>query len=212
MCIHPLCLSTFTQIMELLNLHVESLIFSAEHPIGLREITQCLESITETTIEKTEVEKALADLTGKYAQDEYSFELVQINQGYTFLTKGAYHQTVGQFLKHISRKMLSKAALETLAIIAYKQPVTKVEVESIRGVNCDYTIQKLLDKELVELKGRAEGPGRPLVYATSDRFMDYFGLNTLSDLPKLKEFKKPDNEIGSSASLVEEAIANTSQN
>ncbi len=198
--------------MELLNLHVESLIFTAEQPISLREIQQCLESVSETTIENDEIQKALDQLKEKYGQDEYSFELVKINQGFTFLTKGAYHTTVGQYLKHITRKMLSKAALETLAIIAYKQPVTKVEVESIRGVNCDYTIQKLLDKELVELKGRAEGPGRPLVYATSERFMDYFGLNTLEDLPKLKDFKKPDNEIGSSATLVEEAIANTSQN
>jgi segregation and condensation protein B len=85
-------------------------------------------------------------------------------------------------------KRLSAAALETLAIIAYKQPVTKGEIESIRGVSCDYTVQKLLEKELIIISGRNEKlPGHPLVYATSRNFMDYFGINSTDDLPKIKE-------------------------
>jgi segregation and condensation protein B len=91
---------------------------------------------------------------------------------------------------------LSQAALETLAIVAYKQPVSKSEVEQIRGVNCDYALQKLLEKELVMIAGRSDGPGRPLLYATSDKFMDYLGIRTLSDLPKPKDFKEVENMVG----------------
>ncbi|MBX2814975.1 MAG: SMC-Scp complex subunit ScpB [Saprospiraceae bacterium] len=195
-----------------LDLHIESLIFAAEKPITTKEITQCLENALETNVKPKDTEAAIDRLKEKFAGENFAFELVEINGGFAFLTKGAYHHVVGQFLKQQTRKMLSRAALETLAIVAYKQPVTKVDIERIRGVNCDYTIQKLLDKELVILTGRAEGPGRPLLYSTSDKFMDYFGLKSLADLPKLKEFRKPDNEIGSSTSLVEDAIANSSEN
>jgi segregation and condensation protein B len=101
------------------------------------------------------------------------------------------------------KKRLSRSALETLSIIAYKQPVTKSELERIRGVNCDYAIQKLLEKELVAIQGRSDGPGRPLLYGTSDKFMDYFGLKSLDDLPKPKEFREPSNQIGEQAPIEE---------
>ena len=91
---------------------------------------------------------------------------------------------------------MSQAALETLSIVAYKQPISKTEIEQIRGVSCDYAIQKLLEKELVAILGRSESPGRPLLYGTSERFMDYFGIKSLKDLPKLKDFKEVENEIG----------------
>ena len=87
-------------------------------------------------------------------------------------------------------------SLETLSIIAYKQPVTKSEIEKIRGVNCDYTIQKLLDKELIEIEGKSEKVGRPLIYGTSVKFMDYFGINSLNQLPTIKDFQKEENSIG----------------
>ncbi len=193
-------------------LHIESLVFATENPITVEEIVACLEAAFETSINDIEVEEALQALGEKYERDHFSFDLNEINGGFIFLTKGAYHNIVGQHLKLNTRKMLSKAALETLAIIAYKQPVTKSEVESIRGVGCDYTIQKLLDKELVAIKGRSDGPGRPLLYITSERFMDYFGLRDLNDLPKLKDFQQPDTEIGGSTEIVEEAIRTTSQN
>ena len=87
--------------------------------------------------------------------------------------------------------------MECLAIIAYKQPVTKIEVEKIRGVNCDYTLHKLLEKELITIAGRSDAPGKPLLYGTSDKFMDYFGINSIVDLPKIKDIHKvEDNEIG----------------
>lgn len=101
---------------------------------------------------------------------------------------------------------MSQVALETLSIIAYRQPVSKVDLESIRGVNCDYAIQKLLEKELVMISGRSDGPGRPLLYSTSEKFMDYFGLGSLKDLPKLKDFKQTDNIVGSE--IIEEIVEN----
>ena len=198
--------------MEKLHLHIESLIFATEQPIKLNEIIDCLQTCFDTSLSEEEILSAIDILDQKYASEEYSFSLQLINQGYCFLTKGAYHNVIGQYLKQHTRKMLSKSALETLAIVAYKQPVTKSEVESIRGVNCDYTIQKLLDKELVSIQGRSDGPGRPLIYATSERFMDYFGLKDMSDLPKIKDFQQPDSEVGDASAIVEEAIRSNSQN
>jgi segregation and condensation protein B len=198
--------------VEQLNLHIESLIFAAEQPVRLNEIIECLEASFETSIPEDDVLQAIDFIKSRYESEAYSFGLQQINGGYCFLTKGAFHTVIGQYLKQHTRKMLSKSALETLAIIAYKQPVSKAEIESIRGVNCDYTIQKLLDKELVSIHGRSDGPGRPLLYATSDRFMDYFGLKDMTDLPKLKDFQQPENEIGDATAIVEEAIRTNSQN
>jgi segregation and condensation protein B len=108
--------------------------------------------------------------------------------GWQFLTKKDYHKTVAQLNGDKFLKRLSTAALETLSIVAYKQPITKGEIEAIRGVNSDYSIQKLLEKELIVITGRNEEmPGKPLVYCTSKSFMDYFGINSPEDLPKLKE-------------------------
>jgi segregation and condensation protein B len=112
------------------------------------------------------------------------------------MTKGAYHPTVSTFLRQNTHKKLSKSALETLSIIAYKQPVTKSEIELIRGVNSDFSVHKLLDKELIEIAGRSEGPGRPLLYQTTGKFMDYFGLKSMDELPKLKDIEPDVNQIG----------------
>jgi len=106
-------------------------------------------------------------------------------------------------LRQTTKKRLSQAALETLSIIAYKQPVSKNELEQIRGVSCDYSIQKLLEKELIEIAGRSEAPGRPLLYRSSQKFMDYFGLKSLRDLPKTKDFKEPESEIGEPTAIEE---------
>jgi segregation and condensation protein B len=99
-------------------------------------------------------------------------------------------------LKQQSRRRLSNSALETLSIIAYKQPVIKSEIEKIRGVNCDYSIQKLLEKELIEIRGKSDAVGRPLIYGTSAKFMEYFGINDLKDLPTPKDFAPEENTIG----------------
>lgn len=187
--------------MQLLDLHIESLIFASGHPVGKKEIKECLEEIFGQKIEEQNIELSLERVVEKYRADNFAFEVVEIAEGYQFLTKGAFHKTVGQHLKLTAKKMLSKSALETLSIIAYRQPVSKSEVEQIRGVNCDYTVQKLLEKELIAIDGRSEGPGRPLLYGTSEKFMDYFGLKSLKDLPKLKDFKETENQIGEEAPI-----------
>ncbi len=150
----------------------------------------------ETEIAWDILEKTLSKLQEKYADDDFSFSLEHLGAGYQFLTKPAYQASISILLKQQSHKRLSTAQMETLSIIAYKQPVTKSEVEQIRGVNCDYSIQKLLEKELVSIKGKSESIGRPLLYGTSDKFMDYFGINHLKDLPQPKDFHSEENQIG----------------
>jgi len=189
--------------VEYLSQHIESLIFSSERPITYDEIKVCLEETFESKFRKPQIEKAINVSMEKYRADDFPFEIIEIGNGYRFFTKGAYHKVVGAHLKQTAKKRLSRAALETLSIIAYKQPVTKGELEKIRGVSCDYSIQKLLEKELVTIIGRSEGPGRPLLYGTSQKFMDYFGLKDINDLPKPKDFKDPDQVIGEAAPLEE---------
>lgn len=182
--------------MDNLQLYIESLIFASTKAITIKDIKGALEAHFETKFKEKEVQKALDELNEKYNDPKYPFEILGLSGGYQFMTKGTYYPLVAQHLKLESKKKLSKAALETLAIISYKQPVTKSGMEAIRGVNCDYSVQKLLDKDLIQIKGRAEGPGRPLLYSTTEKFMDTFGLQTLDDLPKIKEFELPENEIG----------------
>ena len=192
-------------IVEYLAQHIEGLIFTSERPLSLKDIKLCLEETFETEFEDQDLESAIEQLMERYRAPEFSFEVLAIGGGYQFLTKGAYHQSIGTLLRQSTKKRLSRAALETLSIIAYKQPVTKGELEKIRGVSCDYAVQKLLEKELVTIIGRSESPGRPLLYGTSEKFMDYFGLSDLKDLPKPKDFKIPDSEVGEVAPI-EEAL------
>lgn len=193
--------------MEQLLQHIEALIFATDTPVSREEIHACLEQAFESVVEKDAIEQALQQLTERYRADDRAFELVEIADGFHFMTKGAYHNTVATYLKQTTRKRLSQSALETISIIAYKQPISKGDLERIRGVNCEYSMQKLLEKELVTIVGRSEGPGRPLLYGTSEKFMDYFGLKSLKDLPQPKDFKDPDaeNEIGEQAPVEEPA-------
>lgn len=182
--------------MENLALHIECLIFSANPSISYDDIKDALEESLGTTFTDKEISAEIDLLVQKYQNDTFSIEIIEISGGFRFMTKGAYHHTIGTYLKQNTNKKLSKSALESLAIIAYKQPVTKTEIESIRGVNSDYTIQKLLEKDLIEISGRSEGPGKPLLYSTTAKFMDYFGLKSIEDMPKPKEFEPIENQIG----------------
>jgi segregation and condensation protein B len=192
--------------LEFLTQHIESLIFATEHPINKEDMLACLEETFETPFKEEDLDEALEEIRERYKQDVFAFELVEIAKGYQFLTKGAYHNTVGTYLKQTTKKRLSRAALETLALVAYKQPVSKSEMEKIRGVSCDYSIQKLLEKELVTILGRADSPGRPLLYGTTEKFMDYFGIQSLKDLPKPKDFRAPDSEVGEAAPIEEDVV------
>ncbi|NNE26563.1 MAG: SMC-Scp complex subunit ScpB [Saprospiraceae bacterium] len=182
--------------MENLVLYVESLIFASGKAITLKDICASLTAYLGQKIKAQEVQNAIDQLKEKYQSDVHSFEIIEIANGFQFMTKGAYYPLIAEHLKLESKKKLSRAALETLAIVSYKQPATKTTIESIRGVNCDYSIQKLLDKELVEITGREDGPGRPLLYSTTEKFMNHFGLKSLNELPKLKEFEQEENAIG----------------
>lgn len=182
--------------MDYLANHIEALIFCAPKPIAEKELQSCLKEMFEADVPLKDITDGISTLQEKYKSDDFSFEVVQSGGGYQFLTKPAYQASISILLKQQSKKRLSNSSLETLAIIAYKQPVTKSEVEQIRGVNCDYAVQKLLEKELVEIKGKSEGVGRPLLYGTSPTFMDYFGINSLKDLPTPKDFAQDENTIG----------------
>ena len=182
--------------MNLLKQNIEALIFASEESITLKEISVSLKNVFDWELSDDEILSAVSELKEKYSSEEFSFELTEIAGGYQFLTKKDFFDAVSALLKHKSQKRLSTSALETLSIIAYKQPVTKTEVEQIRGVNCDYTVQKLLEKELIEIKGKSDTPGRPLIYVTSKSFMDYFGISSVKDLPQLKDIRVEQNEIG----------------
>ena len=179
--------------MDISNLipHIEALIFASDKPLNSTEITELINQafgFMEDKIETSQVDAALDGIVEKYNSEFYPFEVRMSGGGWQFLTKKDYHKTVAQLNGEKFLKRLSAAALETLAIIAYKQPITKGEIEAIRGVSSDYSVQKLLEKELIVISGRNEKlPGHPLVYATSKSFMDYFGINSPEDLPKIKE-------------------------
>jgi len=176
--------------------YIEALIFSSEKAVTIAEINSILSEVSDTVLSDDVIKNCIDDITAKYKDGNLSIELVQLNGGYQFLTKKEYHPVIRQLHLQRSKKALSQAALETLSIIAYKQPVTKGEVEQIRGVNCDYSIQKLLDKELIVISGRSAAVGKPILYSVSSMFMDYFGINSSADLPKLKELVSENNEIG----------------
>jgi segregation and condensation protein B len=171
--------------------HIEALIFASDKPLTALDIVELINNafgFMEERISLDQIEAAVEGIREKYSAEFYPFEVRESGGGYQFLTKKDFHKTVAQLNGDKFLKRLSNAALETLAIIAYKQPITKGEVEAIRGVNSDYSIQKLLEKELIIISGRNEElPGKPLVYSTSKSFMDYFGINSTDDLPKIKE-------------------------
>jgi segregation and condensation protein B len=188
---------------ERIDAYIESLIFVAQQPVTREDIRYHLENALQARIEPEEVDDALSRLQERYWDDLYAMEIVEVAGGFQFVTKGAYHHIAGQYLKQLTKRRLSKVALETMAIIAYRQPVSRGEIEKIRGVNSDYAIDKLLEKELIEIAGRSDGPGKPLLYKTSGKFMDYFGLRSMADLPQLKDFEMPAELIGEPLSLEE---------
>ena len=172
-------------------LHIEALIFASDKPLPVAEITELTNNafgFLEQTLSEEQVAGFIMSIETKYSSPEFPFCIKESGGGWQFLTKSSYHKTIAQLNAEKFLKRLSAAAMETLAIVAYKQPVTKGEVEGIRGVNSDYSIQKLLEKEMIFITGRSEDlPGKPLLYATSRGFMNYFGINSVSDLPKIKE-------------------------
>lgn len=190
--------------------HIEALIFASDKPLTTLDIVELLNNafgFMEERISLDQIESCVEGIREKYNADFYPFEVRESGGGWQFLTKKNYYKTIAQLNGDKFLKRLSNAALETLAIIAYKQPITKGEVEAIRGVNSDYSIQKLLEKDLIIISGRNEElPGKPLVYSTSKSFMDYFGINSADDLPKIKEVLAEQSVI--QGTLINDAIKN----
>lgn len=160
-------------------------------------------------VPEEDIKGAIDRIEQKFSAEEFSFQLNRAAGGYQFLTKPAYQASIGILLKQQSKKRLSTAAMETLSIIAYKQPISKTEVENIRGVNCDYAVQKLMDKGLIEIKGKSESVGRPMLYGTTVKFMEYFGINDLNEMPVPKEFTQEMSSIGENLDTKDTAITPT---
>lgn len=165
---------------------VESLIFSAEEPIPLRKLTEIIEDV-----DSAQIKEAITQLKNDYVMQGRSFQIEEIAGGYQLFTKPEYYEWIAKLRKKTGETKLSQAALETLAIIAYKQPVLRAEVESIRGVQSGQIIRLLMEKDLVKVAGRDESLGHPLLYGTTKRFLEYFGLKDIKDLPKVEELEAP---------------------
>tara|TARA_S200000501_G_scaffold378531_1_gene441679 strand:- start:15143 stop:15712 length:570 start_codon:yes stop_codon:yes gene_type:complete len=184
--------------LSYLETAIESLIFCSSKPLKIEEIIKVFDEVKNNNVkhDKLKIKRILSTIIEKYKKDNSPFEVVESGGGFQFLTKESFSDLNEILLKQRSKRRLSSSSLETLSIIAYKQPVTKSEIEEIRGVNCDYTIQKLLDKDLISINGKSERIGRPLIYVTSEKFMDYFGINNLDQLPTIKDFREEENSIG----------------
>ncbi len=182
--------------MDFLQNHIEALIFCSPTATRVGDLQACLSEMFNADVPEADIEGAIQRIEEKFKGEEFSFQLYKAAGGYQFLTKPAYQASIGIMLKQQSKKRLSTSAMETLSIIAYKQPLSKTEVENIRGVNCDYAIQKLLDKGLIEILGKADTIGRPILYGTSPKFMEYFGINDIAELPTPKDFTNEVNTIG----------------
>jgi len=170
---------------------IEALIFASDEPLTVRQIIDILGSSENEgprlRVREEEVIGHIRELNAEYVHAGRSFRIIQVAGGFQFATMPDFAEWLGRMVKEKSRRKLTQATIETLSVIAYKQPVTKPEVEAIRGVNADYAIQKLLERGLVTIVGRAASAGRPLLYGTTSDFLKHFGLNDLSELPKPRE-------------------------
>ena len=168
---------------------VESIIFASEEVVTAKHIKDILD-VFKIESSMNEIENIISELNKSYDENDNAFEIIKISAGYQFATKKKYSQFIGKLYSDIQKKKLSQSAIETLSIIAYKQPITRSEIEFIRGVNVDYIVNSLLERDLITIKGRADGPGRPILYGTTHNFLKVLGLNALEDLPKLKEINE----------------------
>lgn len=167
---------------------LEALIFASDEPLSEKTINELLaESELQEFANPEMIQSAIQTINDELAGNARPYSVVKVAGGYHFVTRSQYGVYVQRLLKAKSRKRLSQAALETLSIVAYKQPVSKPDIESIRGVNSGEIMNSLLDRGLVTIVGRAETPGRPLLYGTTAEFLRIFGLAALDELPRMKE-------------------------
>jgi segregation and condensation protein B len=180
----------FSEVEEDFELNVESVVeavlFASDEPLSTNRLTNIVDTTTQ------QIRESIEHLNDKYKANKNAFRIERIAGGYQMLTLSPYNHWLKNLLRVRSESKLSPAALETLAIIAYKQPIIRADVEAIRGVAAGEVIRNLMYKGLVKVVGRAEIVGRPMLYGTTKKFLETFGLNTLKDLPKIEELKKPD--------------------
>ncbi|HEX5492629.1 MAG TPA: SMC-Scp complex subunit ScpB [Candidatus Udaeobacter sp.] len=179
---------------------IEALLFSAQKPLSIHEITTAIKRAEDDGAEGTpnefarvknaEVAAALEELKVEYIQQSRAFQLLEKAEGWQLATDPAFARWVRQLFPTPKPARLSAPALETLAIIAYRQPITRADVEAVRGVNIDGVLQTLMERGLVKIAGRAEIPGRPLLYDTTQFFLDHFGLRNLDELPNAEELRR----------------------
>ena len=179
-----------TSSIEHLEGTIEALLFVSEKPVTLEQFQDILE-----TVSSVEIKEAVDNLQKEYTHKNRGMVIAEIAGGYQMLSSPHYALAIRRFYKTTHKEKLSKPALETLAIIAYKQPVARMDIELIRGVNSDGVMAHLLLKGLIKIAGRKEVPGRPFIYGTTQQFLEYFGLKSLEDLPKLEEFPSLQGEI-----------------
>ena len=170
---------------------LEAILFAASEPISLEQLSQLFDDVS-----SRQIRQQLMRLKDEYQETNRSFQLIEIANGFQICSDPAYHQWIEKFYTRQIRVKLSPSALEALAIVAYKQPVTRSEVEEIRGVNSDSVLGSLIEKRMVRIAGRKPGPGRSLLLTTTDEFLEQFGLKDLSALPSLEEIEEILNQTG----------------
>ena len=171
---------------------IEAILFVAGEPVRVEELAKAL------NVTVRQVEDELAKLRDEYDFNQRGFTLKRFGHQVQLATRALYATDVVHLLQPVQKQSLTQAAMETLAVIAYKQPVTRAEVEQVRGVKCDYSVQSLMKKELIMEVGRKETLGRPILYGTTENFLAHFGLSTLDDLPPMPEIpteEKPDEDV-----------------
>jgi len=169
---------------------IEALLFTSEKPITIEQMKEVLEEV-----EAKDIKAALAELQTEYETLGRSFKVYEVAGGYQMVTAPEFADYLKKFYRVKSKDKLTKPALETLAIVAYRQPITKADIEDIRGVNVDGVIKTLADRQLIKITGRKDAPGRPILYGTTKEFLDRFGLSSLNELPKLGEFTEADIDL-----------------
>lgn len=170
---------------------IESLIFISLEPLSLEKIKNVLHEFQEK-----EIEEAIQELLQSYTSNERGIQIIQSGGGYLFSTKPEYDLWIKRFLNIERKSKLSSAALETLSAIAYHQPITLAEISALRGVDSTHTLKTLLQKKLIHIIGRKKSPGNPLIYRTSEKFLVYFGLKSIKELPSPEEISKILGEEG----------------
>lgn len=181
---------------------IEALVFASEKPLPINEIKDVLEDV-----DSRKIRTFLEELKEEYQQHNHSFRLAEVAGGFQFYTDPAYANWLKKLYKTRHAERLTSPGMETLAIVAYRQPITRAEIEAIRGVNVDGVVKTLLDRKLIKILGRKEVIGRPIIYGTTQKFLEYFGLSDTAQLPKLEEFTEKDLSQEESVELLHKGAA-----